>query len=357
VTPPPCLYCRRTDTPRTREHVLQAALGATATLPVEVCADCNAYFSAIDKYFLEAVAFYHTGKHMLRGLGFGRAVLADGTSVNARLRNDGLGEFPPQLLERGDGVWRFLGSREADLHQMVGELAEPASLTVRTEVVKASEGVPRLAVLRSAPKVYLIQGTDGALVDRFAAKVRVEGMRAEWTGEPIEASDTATPPIKYDTALLLDPFCRAMAKVALNFVCYRLGPEVALRPEFDGVRRFARYGEGAFFDFAVPTVLNHTLGDTAAPFATPDHHALILATGGADGGRREAVFIAIEGRTVGRMDLTRGHPALPPGSWMLTRFDVARRTFEDLVLPDDMPRAVLNPAALGLQDIWPKEWL
>ena len=54
----PCIYCRRSDVPRTREHVLQAAFGATATLRTEVCGECNGAFSAIDKTFVEDLDNY-----------------------------------------------------------------------------------------------------------------------------------------------------------------------------------------------------------------------------------------------------------------------------------------------------------
>lgn len=352
----PCIYCRRLDVPRTREHVLQAAFGASATLPTEVCADCNDAFSSIDKSFVEAAQFYHLGDKMLRGLGLGRAVLEDGTSVNARLRPDDNGEFPPQLYEAGPTVWKFLGHREADLHQMLAELAKPTTLQVKSEVVANADGVPRLAILRSAPRIYLVQGTDGDVVERFAAKVRSEGMRPQSTAEPMERSSNRNPEITYRTSLLLEPFCRAMAKVALNFVCHRLGPEVALRSEFDGVRRYARYGEGSFMDYAVPTALNRTLEHAAAAFVTADHHALYLMVADVEGGRREAVFIVLRGKAIGRLDLTRGNPGLPAGTWLITRFDEAKRSYEDLTFPNDMHRAVLNPAVLGLQDVWPQEW-
>jgi hypothetical protein len=357
VTVAPCIYCRRVDVPRTREHVLQAALGAVATLPSQVCAECNSAFSAIDKSFLEAVDFYHTGENMLRGLGLGRAVLDDGTNVTARLRTDGKGEYPPQLYESTATEWKFLGHREEDFHQMLRELAEPTALTIKTKILKREEGVPRLAILRSAPNIYLIQGVERDAVERFATEVKTNGMRPEWTNKPMERSSSKAPPILYDTSLSLDTFCRAMAKVAINFVCYRLGVDVALSSEFDRVRRFARHGEGAFMDFAVPTVLNHTLVDAAAPFVTAEHHALILHAGPAENGSPcEVVFVAIRGKTIGRLDLTRDQPALPAGTWLLTRFNGATRSVEDLTLPDDMYPAVLNSAAIGLQDVWPRSW-
>lgn len=356
----PCIYCRRLDVPRTREHVLQASLGAVATLPTEVCGECNAAFSPIDSSFIDAVGFFHTGERVRRTLGTGRATLPDGVTVNARLRRDGLGEFPPQLYQVSPSEWRFLGHRTQDFDRMVAELDEPATLTVKTEVVSASQGLHALTIVRSAPRVFVVQGGNAVEVESFASFIRKEGLRKISENELRPAAlegDALPPPITYDISLALDLFSRALAKVALNYVCYRLGPEVALRVELDPIRRFARFGEGSFVDFMVPTLLNHSLADSLDAYASKDHHALYLLQARAADGLREAVFVAVKGKTVGRVDLTRGGYALPEGTWMLSRFDPSARSVADFTLPGDMPRAVINPGAFGMAEIWPQEWI
>jgi hypothetical protein len=346
----PCLYCRRTDVRRTSEHVLQQAFGAAAELAHEVCGDCNAAFSPIDKSFVEGVRFYYTGEDMLRFLRSPRTSLPDGTMVNVRLQRDGTGWFPPQLYAKSPTQWRFLGAAEGDLHVMLHELSQPALLKLKSEVVEPGDNVPLVTIVRSAPFVYSIQGTDAARVERLLSLARTEGLHHEWIGESRSPSDGSTPPITFDASLALGPFCRAMAKVALNFVCYRLGARVALQPEFDAVRRFARYGEGTFADFVVPTLLNHDLSEAAAAFVGPEHSALSLLA--APEVKRESVLLAIHGKTIGKVDLTRGTPALPPGIWLLTRFADSEPRVDDMTLPDEMVRAVLNPAAVGLRDAW-----
>lgn len=348
----PCLYCRRVDVPRTKEHVLQDAFAAVAILPTEVCAECNNGFSAIDKSFVDAVHFHYTGQNMLRQLGNGRAVLENGVAVAARYRANGNGEFPPQLYEATPTTWKFLGHREADFHAMLRELRAPEALQVKSAVL-TGDGIPRLAILRSSPNVYLVQGVEAVTVEQFAQRIRSEGFKPDWFNESFSHGRTENPAITFDTSLKLEPFCRAMAKVALNFVCYRLGIDTALRPAFDAVRRYARYGEGHFMDFAVPTLLNHDLSDSLQAFVTEHHHACFLVKGGADEGPREALLLAIRGKTIGRLDLTRGNPGLTQGTWLLSRFDEDQRSVEDLTLPKDMLRALLNPAALGLEHLWP----
>ena len=353
----PCIYCRRAEVPRTREHVLQYAFGASATLPTQVCAECNSAFSAIDKCFVEGVQFFHTHKNMLRGLGYGRVMRPDGIAVVARRRPDGMGEFPPQMFQSSPTTWTFTGHRYEDHARMLSELAEPSQLSLSTRVVAADEGWPSLTIIRSSPRTFLIQGTDATEVERFCGKIAAQGMKPDWVGEPNTTATEDNPPIHIPTELPLDTYSRAMAKIALNYVCYRAGAEVALRSEFDAVRAFARIGEGNWFDFVVPTLLNHELLDYGGAFFAASHHGVLLFKGGKDGGRKEAAFIVIEGKTVGRVDLTHGAGGLTVGTWiLLSRFDPEQRSVEDFTLPDDMPRAVVNPGALGLQDVWPKEW-
>ena len=157
--------------------------------------------------------------------------------------------------------------------------------------------------------------------------------------------------------LKLQPYCRAMAKIALNYVCYRFGHETALHPEFDMLRAFARFGLGRSFEFVVPTLLNHNIMDSAAAFVGMNHHGLLLFAGGNKERWKAAVFVVVEGKTVGRVDLGCREDTLPNRRWfLLSRFDPAQRSVVDFTLPDDIPRAIINPAAIGMHDIWPKEW-
>lgn len=342
--------------PRTREHVLQAAFGAVATLATEVCADCNASFSAIDKEFVDAVNFYHLGKNMLRGLGFG-TTMHDGHRVLARMRSDGLGEFPPQLFEVKPNEWRFLGHSEEQAQKMFAELGDPTTLQISESIVPSEEGTPRLAIVRSKPRTYLVRGADAGSVANLARRLRTQGLQPDWVGTPQGGtSDDSPPPINYPTALHFEPYCRALAKVALNFVCYRFGAVTALKSEFDELRTFARSG-GNPFGHVLPTLLNHSIEDSGAAYFAPRHHGLLLVKIGADEREREAVFVVLGGKTVARVDLTRGGGGLPRNAWiLLSRFDAEQRTADDFTLPGDMPRAMINPGADGLQDIWPKEW-
>ena len=341
----PCIYCRRTEVPRTKEHVLQHSLGASATLPTEVCEDCNSAFSPIDKYFVEALPFYYTGGNkMLRGLGLGRMALEDGVSVNVLYRSGGAA-FPPQLIRTPGANWRYVGSEGKDYDAMARELRNPADIAIEPMVVPHDDGVPELSIVRSSPNKYIVQGWDDESLSRTCEGLRINGLqltRAEHQSEgPEEVAGTAC----FPTGLNVAPFCRAMVKVALNFICYRLGADTALRPEFDGLRNFARNGVGTWNDYVSVMMPHSRVQNTEAVFLSSKHHGLTLFRGFHSGGK-DVVSVVIAGRTVGRVRVNQ-IKELPTEKWLLTRFDPVRHKVEDYELPKDIAQAVLSPDEAG----------
>jgi hypothetical protein len=349
----PCIYCRETGVPRTREHVLQDALGANAVLENEVCGKCNNAFSGNDKYFVDAVNWWHLGKPSVASLGIGE--LRSGASGQAFAVRIGVDRVPsvfPQFSMTDNGTWQFLGPDESQFEAMLGELRVPGTARIKARVV-ADENVSRCRVIRSGPGSFLVEGRDASAVQEMASDLRERGLIPAWRTPSSEVNHGPTPEVRFNIAVDLNKLCRAMAKVALNYVCYRFGVEMALHPGLDRIRLFARYDEGECFDFVVPTLLNSSLANSCAAFASKDHHIVQYVSPGSASGRR-SIFIAVQGTTIGRVDLTRGDPPLPLEGWIRgTRFDHVKHTVEDYSLPDDIIRAVINPAALGLQDLWP----
>jgi len=239
---------------------------------------------------------------------------------------------------------------------MLRELAEPSGLALGFRVVPKAEGWPFLSIIRSNQRTFLVQGTEAGSVTQFCGWLRINGFRPDWIGSSASTLVADAAPITFHPSLRFDPYSRAMAKVALNFVCYRLGAELSLHPAFDEVRSFARYGTGNCFDLVCPTLLNHSLEDANAAFFSHEDHGLVLFKAGPNQGGKVGVFIVIQGKTVGRVSLNGSSGVLPESAWLLTRFSSTKHTVEDYVLPDDMPRAVVNPGALGMRDVWPREW-
>jgi hypothetical protein len=120
---------------------------------------------------------------------------------------------------------------------------------------------------------------------------------------------------------------RALAKVALNFVCKAVGPEVARRSVFDPLRRYVWTGEsdsrargGGF------VVQNLSLGAPTGKLdalAKPGHHTLALLE--FDGTPMVVVCLYDAALTAVRLTRGRARGALPSGTFEIGLFDYRTR--------------------------------
>ena len=94
----------------------------------------------------------------------------------------------------------------------------------------------------------------------------------------------------------------------------------------------------------------------AAPFLLGEEHVLVLMRG-RDGtpAERGGVLVTVGGKFIGTVHLQpkSAQSALPRGTWLVSRCDVAAGTWEDLTMPADALRAFINPGAFGLEAEWP----
>ena len=348
-----CIYCRVVDAVRTREHVVQASLGGALTLPTEVCGECNAAFSPLDKDLVEHVDLFARGRvtHLLR-LGL-QEDPETGVRISARLgtrgEEKGLAAAPPQLFRDREGVWHFRGPSIEVLEALARELSSPAEkVSERVDVDTDGEAPIALAAVRTAPGSFLVRGTDAAEVHEIAQSLREKGIQVVFDGEgrpwvpPAEVT-----PITIETSFPVGNISRCLSKVSLNYVCALFGTDLVLDAAFDPVRRFARYGEGSFVDFVSPSMLDHGQQDAVRGYSDPSRHALVLNQVMLDGVYRVAVQVLLYGKAIGivRLSATR-EPLLPLGTWRVSYFDHAKRTFEHLKVPDDGLRCFANVAAL-----------
>jgi hypothetical protein len=353
VTVAPCIYCRVVEAARTREHVVQASFGGALTLPTEVCADCNAAFSPLDKDLVEHVDLFARGrvKHLL-GLGLQEDPGA-GVQLTARLgmrgEEKGLAAAPPQLFRGPDGVWHFRGASSEALEALARELSSPvANVSERVDVDEDSKAPIALAVIRTAPGTFLVRGTNAAEVQDLARSMRETGMQVVLDGEArpwVPPAEVA--PITIKTSFPVGSISRCLSKVALNYACALFGTAFVLDPAFDRVRSFARYGEVGFMEFVSPSMLDQSQQDAVRGYSDPSRHALALNQVLLDGLYRIAVQIVLYGKAIGIVRLSATpEPLLPLRTWRVSYFDHAKRTFEHLTVPDDGFRCFANIDAL-----------
>jgi hypothetical protein len=322
-------------------------------LPTEVCDECNAAFSSLDKDLIDHVNLFALGRvASLLGLGLQEDMEA-GVRLTARLGmkgvEKGLAVAPPQFFRHPDGPWNFRGPSVEVLQAMAKELSVPGGSV--TEVVDSDEdgkAPVALAVVRTAPNKFLVRGTSGAEVQTLARELRERGLHVAFTSEVKEWEAPATvAPINIPTSFPVGSITRCLAKMALEYVCSLFGTDVALNSAFDRIRRFARYGEEGFPDFVSPALLDHTQQDAVRGYADPSRHALVLNQIQKDSVFRLAVQVILHGKAMGIVRLAATPaPILPLGTWRVTYFDHLQKTFEHLTVPNDGLRCFVNIEAL-----------
>jgi hypothetical protein len=237
---PTCIYCAVT-TPdpeyRKREHVIPQAFGLfepdNLLLRKEVCEDCNAYF--------------------------GRELEVKG----ARASVEGIHRFTAAKLMGPDSFLKMPKGR------VRWELEEPGWQNLRTHFQKGEDGEveihfkPQVIVTYEdgSKKAFLpeeitdisqfnkakgyraciVSLEDAEIIKQALGRVGITPSWGEVNDMPNSGKNTvsATAYVIYD-----DVTRRLMAKIVFNYLAYRLGGRFALKPEFDAIRRFIRYGEG-----------------------------------------------------------------------------------------------------------------
>lgn len=254
---PTCIYCQRTDPECgfTREHVIPEALGRfegdVITLTHEVCGECNQYFGDRLELFLNR----DSAEAMFR-FRYGLKDPAEvskmfGGRVLVRLPRDGskwggayleFGAPPPGEKEPFVGLAPQLAYKRRDGENWAYFSEE--DLRERAEEVKET-------VARDCTPARVLWAEPGEARDRLLALLAEKGLAFKVQKEIVETLPafkdgrvTAELQFTFDSAL-----ARAVSKIGFNYLAKTQGAELALRAEFDPVRRFVRYGEGAPFSF------------------------------------------------------------------------------------------------------------
>lgn len=253
---PTCIYCQRPDPACgfNREHVIPQALGKfegdVLTLTEEVCLDCNQRFGDTLELFLNR----DSAEAMFRF----RYGLKDPTEVRKmfprrlrpRLPRDGSKwggayldlippppgemephvELAPQLAcQRRDGAWEYFSEED---------------LRIRTDQVKE-------VIARECTPVRVLWTKREVDKQRLLALLAEKGMEFKG-GKPITESVQPFAPGRVNAELEFTfdkVLAKAVAKIGFNYLVKTQGAALALRQDFNAVRRFVRYGEGKAPDF------------------------------------------------------------------------------------------------------------
>lgn len=286
---PTCIYCQRTD-PQcgfNREHVIPEALGTfegdVVTLTEEACVDCNQYFGDTLELFLNR----DSAEAMFRF----RYGLKDPTEVRKmfprrlrpRLPRDGSKwggayldlippppgemephvELAPQLAcQRRDGGWEYFSEED---------------LRIRTDDAKE-------VIARECTQVRVLWAEREGDKQRLLALLAEKGIEFKG-GKPITEPVPQFAPGRVNAELEFTfdkVLAQAVAKIGFNYFAKTQGAALALRPEFDGVRRFVRYGVGSPRDFVqfAPGPVNR---DPATGKELPPRGHVVTAGWDADG--------------------------------------------------------------------------
>ena len=274
-----CIYCRSAG-PFNREHVIHEGFGRfrnTLVLHNTVCADCNQGFGdtidlALTRSSVEGFERYRFGvkepseiekfrygdlklrakvEGDFAGAAFEHRASPDGTHLVARLLpglavrrkdSDEFVHFTEQ--EALDGAW--LKNPDVDWHLGFRVFGDEASTKRIEEALRAQGVIPSYRRLLTPP-------ADGEMLVEQEFQITTDMQRA-------------------------------LAKTAVNYLAYTQGSAYALRPEFDVVRRFVRYGK------MPPSVLPRVLSLPGLPFSRINAGDTILQ----DGERRPVVhFVSI----------------------------------------------------------------
>jgi hypothetical protein len=296
-----CIYCKQRK-PSSKEHAVQRSLGGDLTLP-DVCVACNGGFSPIDRALAESslVSLMRVGLTPATAfevkLGGDQFYLdsASGLTFELATRNELRSELYPQvhflLADSGNHSLalsvkdRVAFERLADY--VDGKLASGELRSIHQKIGPPEAGAtPRLVMHRtddgfirgqSAEDLALFVSVLEQQWQRFSASYR-----DSFDGpSPPQATEVKSPTVQHILRINVNDVYRAIAKIAFNVMAAKLGPDLALQPEFDPVRDYIRG-----LDVRIPTVQPGQLAVddrfviSAAPKTEPpipcDDHAVVI---------------------------------------------------------------------------------
>jgi len=229
-----CIYCRQPLTePEPPEHVIPQGFGEfNATLPC-VCAGCNGFFGSTLEWPMRNSSFEGVLRLNL-GVAKGGQIGGVGTKgIEFRIAEPGDWMGARVLLKAGKH-----GKARTDLLPQIGARRNPTD-TFTWYLEKEIDA----AFAAQYPK-----GSEFRIIGSGNGHARLLKRLVE-VCPSFQQKGTLAPPIGQDGKVGINfthefnvVVTRCLAKIAFNYLAWVAGPEFALRPEFDEVRSFIRYG-------------------------------------------------------------------------------------------------------------------
>ncbi len=243
-----CLYCRSLQGPFTDEHVLQKGLGGNLKIP-DVCSRCNNQTLArIDRALLECspISFDRLMRTPNVRLGGSSVVRRDSSDIEMRI-DDGFTPRPvPQIhapLPWAPGPTKLslragsLSDRDAFVKLIDDSITKGAFAA--THILAVKDGLRSISLANHQGKNLRVKaeteeqgqkflGWFASVWPEYKAVLMNNELQTESLGGELEILTVSRP----------DDYQRAIAKTALNYLCYVKGAEFALRPEFDPLREY-----------------------------------------------------------------------------------------------------------------------
>ena len=255
-----CIYCFQ-EKPRAafakREHVLPQSFGrfspGNLVLRDCVCDECNQFFGDKIELFLGRDTFEGTLERLRQGMK-PKAPLERSRRVKSKIRagrwkNVIVVEWP---LESGRiGLKKTIQAGFYHNEKQEYDFFESADIPTAEELIERGYAVKGKMVWLIAEEVEELN----ALKDHLKSR----GINLQNKIDVVEHSQHGeTVPVV--TEITIDrPVMQGMCKIAFNYLAYTAGKQLALSNDFDGIRRFIRYGEGNsedFFEVNATPILN-----------------------------------------------------------------------------------------------------
>jgi hypothetical protein len=246
-----CIYCRKTtEAPAKGEHIILRGLKGTKTI-TQVCSRCNGDLSKIDLKFLQdsVIALVRLSIPGARGR-LKSTQFFFSSSLDAWMDavvKTGAICIKPQVAVYED---RLVGRSEDEMGQhaierfleafAAGQLRTAISLDIREN--EESYSTTRVVIdVNKKGDQYFLRARTQELADLLLTRLDAEAadLLADSRRGGLETTSCKLPA---DSTLRITPCIdiinRCAAKMAFNFACHQLGPELLLREEFNPVREY-----------------------------------------------------------------------------------------------------------------------